>query len=108
MVHWSLCGGPKLSWWGAVWAMLWCCGCGVVKFGEEFVYVIGHGYVNVAVFVVPFEGDSTVERTVPVLFEFVVSGEGADEVVGVFFGVVFDSKVINCEGELYRPCDVFP
>lgn len=34
--------------------------------------------------------------------------EGIDEVVGVFFVVVFDAKVINCGGELNRLCDMFP
>ena len=34
--------------------------------------------------------------------------EGMDEVVGMFIVMIFDSKVINSEGELNGSCDVFP
>ncbi len=51
--------------------------------GEELFHVQWHGYVHVTLLVVPFEGDSAVECTVPILFEFVVCAEGVDEVVGV-------------------------
>ena len=34
--------------------------------------------------------------------------EGLDKVVGMFFVVIFDSKIINCEGELNGSFDVFP
>jgi hypothetical protein len=42
------------------------------------------------------------------LFDCVVCAEGVNEVVSVLFSFIFDSKIINCEGELNGFCDVFP
>ncbi len=76
MVHWNLCCCPKLTWWGAVWAMSWVCGRFVFKMGKELFHVHWHGYVHVTLCAVPFEGDSAVECTIPIFFKCVVFAEG--------------------------------
>ena len=70
------------------------------KSGKRLVDVCWHGYVHVSLCVVPFEGDSAVECTFPILFECVVCAEGVNEVVSMLFSFIFDSEIVNCEGEL--------
>ncbi len=75
--------------------VFWFLGRFVFKSGKELVHVHWHGDVHVTLCVVPFEGDSAVECTVPILFECVVCAECIDEVVGMLLSFIFDSKVIN-------------
>ncbi len=91
-----------------MWAMLWFCRRFVFESGKELFHVQWHGYVHVTLLVVPFEGDSAVECTVPILFEFVVCAEGVDEVVGVLLPFIFDPQVVDGECELYGSVDVLP
>ncbi len=100
MVNWDLHSCSKLTWWGAVWAMLWLLGRFVFNPGKELIHVHWHGYVHVTLCVVPFEGDSAVECAIPILFECVVFAECCDEVVGMLLAFVFDSKIIDSECEL--------
>ncbi len=75
---------------------------------KESFNVCGHGDVDVALDVIPFECDAAVECSVPIFFEGIVRAEGMDEVVSMFFVVIFDAKIIDREGELNRSCDVLP
>ena len=56
--------------------------------------------------VIPFECDAAVECSVPILFEGIVCAEGVDEVVSMFLVIIFDSKIIDREGELNGSCEV--
>ena len=75
---------------------------------KESFNVSGHGDVDVALDVIPFECDATVECSVPILLEGIVCAEGVDEVVSMFFVIIFDSKIIDRESELNGSCDVLP
>ena len=81
-------------------------GCWMIVFLELFFDVAGHGDVNVsmwhAILVVPFEGDSTVEASVPICRDCVGFIECVDEVVCMFFADVFHAKVVNHESETNR------
>ena len=69
----------------------------------SFFYVAGHGNVNIfichVIRVVPFEGDSTVEESVPIFQDCVVFIECMNEVVCVFSADVFHAKVIDNKSE---------
>lgn len=57
--------------------------------------IVGHGDVDVAFHVVPFEGEATVEGAIPVDGGFVGGFDGIDKVEGIWFAEVFDAKVID-------------
>ena len=60
--------------------------------------IFGNGDVAGVCSIVPGNGKSTEEGTVPVDVDGVHFLEGLDEVVGVFLAGVFDPKVVNNEG----------
>ena len=63
--------------------------------------IFGHGDVTGVCSVVPVDGESSEEGTSPVDRDGVEFLEGLDEVVGVLFSDVLDSKVVYNEGEEY-------
>ena len=65
--------------------VLWTLGDGVVEFFQREVNVAWHGDVDVAVGVVPVQGESAVDRSGPVGRDLVVLFEGGLEVQGVGF-----------------------
>ena len=75
---------------------------------KESFNVSGHGDVDVALGVIPFQCDAAVKCSVPILLEGIVCAECVDEMVGMFFFIIFDSKIIDREGELNWSCDVLP
>ena len=58
-------------------------------------HVAWHGDVDVAVGVVPVQGESAVDRYGPVGGELVVLFEGGHEVQGVGFRKLFDAEVVD-------------
>ena len=74
-------------------------GLRVVQGFKSFLNILGHGDVNISVWVVPFEGKATIEGTGPVNGDGVVLLECIDEVLGIGFVDVFDAKVIDTETE---------
>ena len=94
----SSCGG----------GMLWFVGGGVVKFCEHADDVTWHVDVDPALFVFLVQSEAAVEGACPIGGYVVVLLESVDEVVGVDFGDVFDSKVINAQGECYFEGEVEP
>ena len=75
--------------------VLWTLGDGVVEFFQRAVNVAWYGDVDVAVGVVPVQGESAVERSGPVGGDLVVLFEGGLKVQGVGFREVFDAEVVN-------------
>ena len=67
----------------------------VLEFVEGFADVVWHGEGDCVVDVVPLQGDADVEFGFPIYSDFVLSLEGGQEVVGVLFGCVLYSKVID-------------
>lgn len=61
----------------------------------DFFNLYRHGDVDMTIFAVPFEGDATVEGTVPVNYEDTLILEGLDKLVGVSLAGVFDAEIIN-------------
>ena len=55
--------------------------------------------VDPAFFVVPLQREAAVEGACPIGCYVIFLLESVDEVVGVGFGEVFDSKVIDAQGE---------
>ena len=56
-----------------------------------------NGDVEITLGVVPFQGKSTVQDTGPIHGEFVVGLERINKVVRVFFGKIFDAKIVNSQ-----------
>ena len=76
------------------------------KAGKEAIELSWHGYVHILSDIVPCECDDTVKFALPIFFYFIVCSEGMDEVVGMFFTVILDTKVIHYECELDWASDV--
>ena len=57
---------------------------------------------------VPFQGESVVKGTVPIRGDFVVGLEPINKVLRVFFGKIFDAKIVNAQGERGGSCSVAP
>ena len=74
-------------------------GCRMGKFGEGPGNVGGHRNVNIALGIVPVEGEATVELASPVKGEFIVGVDGVDEVLSIGFGKIFDAKIVNTKCE---------
>ena len=77
-----------------MWAMKW--------FGWWWVFKSDEESINTTVC------DPTVEGSIPVFLQFIVFAEHGDEVVCMFFAVIFYAQVINLEGVLDWMHDVFP
>jgi hypothetical protein len=58
-------------------------------------HIARHGEGNLVLVIIPFEGDSDIEAAGPILSNFVDALEGGDQVVGMFFSLVLDSKIID-------------
>ena len=96
-LHFSTVLRLVVSMWGVLWSFRW----RMVELGESFGDISWHGEVAGALDVIPFEGDATVERGIPINRDsFVVSFEYAEKMVGVFFSFVFDREVVNNKAEL--------
>jgi hypothetical protein len=68
---------------------------GMVVTLKEFFDVAWHGDVDVFVFVVPLEGDTTVQFAFPIDVQGVMFLEGIEKVVGMFFANIFNAKIIT-------------
>ena len=71
----------------------------MLEFVQSCLEIFWHGYVTGACGVVPVNSDSAEQGTGPVDGDGVEFLEVLNEVVGILFSNVFDSKVINDEGE---------
>ena len=88
--------------------MLWAQWCFVVEAGEESDDIPWHGYVDVSFFIVPLEGDATVEFALPVYFQLVVLFEHGNQVMGILLSDVLHAKVVDSECELCWASCVLP
>ena len=82
--------------------------CCVLKLVESRANVSWHGDFNSALDVVPVERESKVQSAGPIDRNLVELLEGIDEVVSMFLADIFDSEIVNNEGESYRSGFVFP
>jgi hypothetical protein len=73
---------------------------------EGFADVVRHGEIACACCVIPGECDATVEAAGPVCGGFVEEAKSGEYVFGMFLADVFDSKVVNNEGEGDGSCVV--
>ena len=79
--------------------MLRAFGCRMLEFVKGCLEIFGNGDVAGVCGIVPVNGESAEEGTGPVDGDFIEVLEGLDEVVGVLFANVLDTKVVNNEGE---------
>ena len=84
------------------------CRLGVLELEQSFGKVAGHGQMDLSSRVVPVKGDANVFVPFPDCFDVVVSPDGVNEVLRVFFANIFDTEIINDKRELYRALFVFP
>ena len=56
----------------------------------------------------PVQGESVVQGTGPICGDFIVGLERINKVVRVFFGKIFDAKIVNAQGERGGSCSVAP
>ena len=70
--------------------------------------ILGHGDVTCVCDVVPVDGDSAEDGTSPVDGYGIEFLEGLDEVIGVLFSDVLDTKYVYNEGEPYEFGVVLP
>jgi len=85
-------------------ALWWC----MVVFGECSVNIIMHGNVNVFLVIVPLQIHTAIGAASPVDGALVVSLDGCNEVVCVGPTEVFNSEVIDTEGERCTSVSVLP
>ena len=69
----------------------------MLEFMKGCFEIFGHGYVAGARGVVPVNGKSAEEGTIPVDGDGLEFLKGLDGVVGVLFSDVLDAKVVNDE-----------
>ena len=58
--------------------------------------------------IVPSQIDACKFGSRPILAHFIVFVEDPEEVIGMLFPHIFDSKIVNYEDELYRSPGMFP
>jgi hypothetical protein len=75
---------------------------------EGSMDVPGHGDVDVSFVVVPVEGQTAIECAGPVDGQGIIFLEGVYQVIGVGFGEIFNSKVVDAEDEGGSFCLVAP
>ena len=80
----------------------------MVEFCEGADDVFWHVDVDPSLCVVPLECETAVDGAGPIYCYVVCGSEGIYEVVGVFAGEVFDSEVVDAEGEGCLAGGVFP
>ena len=73
--------------------------CWMLELVEGFLNVCGHGNVKSTFVVVPIKGETTIEGASPVDEDSIQLIERMDEMVSIFFADVFDTEVVNHEGE---------
>ena len=56
----------------------------------------------------PVQGEFSVKRTGPICGDFVVGLERINKMVRIFFGEIFDAKIVNAKGECGGSCSVEP
>ena len=74
-------------------------GCWMLELMDGFLDVYGHGYVTSPFVVVPIKGETTIEGASQVDEDSIQLLESLDEMVSSFFVNVFDTKVVDHEGE---------
>ena len=58
--------------------------------------------------VVSVQGESEVQGTSPICGDFVIGLERINKVVHIFFGKIFDPKIVNAQGKRGGFCSVTP
>ena len=71
----------------------------MLKFVKGLFDVARHAEVDVAVFIVPFKGDTAVEGSGPVTGEDVLEPNDIEKVVNVFFPNVLDTEAVHYNAE---------
>jgi hypothetical protein len=62
---------------------------------EGIVDVAGHGKVDFAFDIIPFQGEPAVFFSLPIRRHLIVLFDNSNQVICVLFSDVFDSKIIN-------------
>ena len=89
-------------------AMCGSLGLGMVECVKGVLDILGHGNVNVAVLVVPFQGHATVQGAIPIKGNGVALLEGVHKMLSILLVGVLHTKIINTEAEPDGSCVVFP
>ena len=66
-----------------------------------FLYVRRHRDIYIPIRVIPREGDTTVERTFRIYLYLIVLLQYREQMFGMLFPDVFDTKIVHCKGEPY-------
>ena len=74
-------------------------GCWMLELVEGFLGVCGHGDVKSPFVVVPIKVDTTIEGASPVDGDSILLLESLDEIFSSFFADIFDTEVVDHEGE---------
>ena len=75
---------------------------GMLEALKGLLDVAGHGEINGAIDIVPFECNAAKRFAFPVERADVFAFEDLDEMVGMFFTNILDTEVVNNEAELDR------
>jgi hypothetical protein len=70
--------------------------------------VTWHGDVTSAILVVPCKGEAAVASAFPIFTNFVVVLEDGHEMIGVVFGSIFNSKIVDDKGKVNRMSVMLP
>ena len=79
--------------------MLWFGGCGILEFIQSFCNIAWHGDINVIVYIVPFEGRITINRTNRISSDSIKFTKCVDKMVSMVCSYGFDAKIIEDKSE---------
>jgi hypothetical protein len=71
---------------------------------HELFELARHGEIYGMSFVVPFEGDATIQGAGPVKGHFVLGGDDINKVLGMFLASILDTKIIDNQTEEDGTC----
>jgi hypothetical protein len=77
-------------------------------FMKGILGIARHRQVHMFVFIIPFQSDATVEAASPFFLNCVVRFQSINEMLGMFFSYIFDTKIIHYKGELDGARDMAP
>ena len=75
---------------------------------ERPLDVSRHAYVDIFLTIIPLQCYSAIQLPLPILRHLVVRLDRPEEMVNVLPAHIFDPEVVNDEGKLDWPRDVFP
>jgi hypothetical protein len=83
-----------------VWGILWTIGHGMLIFMKGILDIARYRKVHMFVFIIPFQSNAMVEATSPIFSNGVVRFQSINDMLGMFFSHILDTKIIHNKGEL--------